>query len=247
MRHPIRYRTRLHFTAALCILLALLVPTFGADAARPHQAAGATPVYGGTFRSAFTDDYTFLDPAEASGSDSITIYYTMFDGIYKFDRSNQPQLDLATAAPTISADRKTWTFSLRKDVMFSNGMPMTADDVKYSIVRMLDPKLGPPVSYCQSANDIYVGSHDYITGKAKDVSGIQVVDPYTIRFVLTNPTVGLSFLPGGRVQLRGAQGHRVHGVRVAVQQPSYRYRPLHAAVVSEGRAGHLRQKPALLP
>jgi peptide/nickel transport system substrate-binding protein/oligopeptide transport system substrate-binding protein len=111
----------------------------------------------------------------------------MFDGLYKYDRSNQPQLDLAAAPPTISADGKTWTFTLRKGVMFSNGMPMTADDVKYSIVRMLDPKLGPPVSYCETANDIYEGSHAFITGKATDVSGIQVVDPYTIRFVLANP------------------------------------------------------------
>ena len=187
MSHPTHYRMRLHFTAALFVLLALLVPTFGAEAANSHQVAAATPVYGGTLRVAFSDDYTFLDPAEASGSDSITIYYTMFDGLYKYDKSNQPQLDLAAAPPTISADGKTWTFTLRKNVLFSNGMPMTADDVKYSIVRMLDPHLGPPVSYCQSANDIYVGSHDYITGKASDVSGIQVLDPYTIRFQLTNP------------------------------------------------------------
>lgn len=187
MSHPTRYRTRLHVAAALCILLTLLVPTFGANAATSRRATAAGPIYGGTLRVAFSDDYTFLDPAEASGSDSITIYYTMFDGLYKFDRSNQPQLDLAAAAPTISADGKTWTFKLRQNVEFSNGMPMTADDVKYSILRMLDPHLGPPVSYCQTANDIYVGSHAYITGKATDVSGIQIVDPYTIRFVLTNP------------------------------------------------------------
>jgi ABC-type transport system substrate-binding protein len=186
MSHPTRYRTRLHIAAALCLLLALLAPTFGAKAAPPQRAATG-PVYGGTLRVAFSDDYTFLDPAEASGSDSITLYYTMFDGLYKYDRTGQPQLDLAAAPPTISADGKTWTFKLRQNVEFSNGMPMTADDVKYSILRMLSPKLGPPVSYCQTANAIYQGSAAYIAGKATDIPGIQVIDPYTIRFVLTEP------------------------------------------------------------
>lgn len=187
MSHPTRYRTRLHLVTALCVILTLLASTLGVDAAPARHASAAGPVYGGTLRVAFSDDYTFLDPAEASGSDSITLYYTMFDGLYKYDRTGKPQLDLAAAPPVVSADSKTWTFQLRKGVLFSNGMPMTADDVKYSITRMLDPHLGPPVSYCQSANDIYVGSHAYIGGKAKDVTGIQVLGPSTIRFVLTQP------------------------------------------------------------
>ncbi|HZS87177.1 MAG TPA: ABC transporter substrate-binding protein [Chloroflexota bacterium] len=190
MGHLSRFKAYRSAFLPLLATMALSIPALGASAPR-HPAAG--PVYGGTLRTAFSDGYTFLDPAEASGSDSITLYYTMFDGLYKYDRTGQPQLDLAAAPPTVSADRKTWTFTLRKNVVFSNGMPMTADDVKYSMLRMLDPHLGPPVSYCQSSNDIYVGSHAYILGKSKDVPGIQVLDPYTIRFVLTQPTAILPY------------------------------------------------------
>jgi ABC-type transport system substrate-binding protein len=53
---------------------------------------------------------------------------TLYDGLYQFDRNGVPRLDLAAAPPTISADRKVWTFHLRKGVHFSNGMELTADD-----------------------------------------------------------------------------------------------------------------------
>src|SRR5581483_312071 len=159
MNYPARHHARLFLAAGLCALLTLLVSALGAGAATArHSASG--PVYGGTLRSAFSDDYTFLDPAEASGSDSSTIYYTLFDGLYKDDRNGQPQLDLAAAPPTISADGKTWTFRLRKGVLFSNKTEMTAADVKYSLTRVLDPHL-TPVSYCQTNDNIFVGSQAY--------------------------------------------------------------------------------------
>jgi ABC-type transport system substrate-binding protein len=64
---------------------------------------------------------------------------TLYNGLYKFDRSGSPQLDLAAAPPTISADRKTWTFTIRKGVRFSNGLEVSADDFKFSMMRALDP------------------------------------------------------------------------------------------------------------
>ncbi len=47
---------------------------------------------------------------------------------------------LAKAMPEISADKLTYTFDLRDDVVFHNGQPLTADDVKYSFESMLDVK-----------------------------------------------------------------------------------------------------------
>jgi ABC-type transport system substrate-binding protein len=192
MNRQILHRTRLLLPPVLVTLVALLAPTLSVDATAPQRQAAA-PVYGGTLRVAFSDDYLFLDPAEATGSDEGIMYYTMFDGLYKSDQNNQPQLDLAAAPPTVSADGKTWTVTLRKGVDFSNGMPVTADDVKYSIMRTLDPHL-VPVSYCQSTNDIYVGSHAFVTGKATDVPGIQVLDPYTLRMQLTQPNALLPYI-----------------------------------------------------
>jgi ABC-type transport system substrate-binding protein len=173
--------------AALCTLLicALSAPAAGASRA-PSATAG--PVYGGTLHVAYTGNMVSFDPAWAFLEDDwFLITGGLYNGLYRFDRNGQPQLDLAAAPPVVSADRKTWTFTLRKGVLFSNGLEVTADDVKFSIMRVLSPHLKPSVSPAQATDEIYQGSQAYVAGKARDVSGIQVLGPYTIRFVLDQP------------------------------------------------------------
>ncbi|MDB5058405.1 MAG: extracellular solute-binding protein family 5, partial [Chloroflexi bacterium] len=187
-----RYHTPRHVAVALGLILAMLAPSLAADAATVRHAAGA-PVYGGTLRVGFSEDFVTLDPAEASGIDDTTLYGTVFSGLYKFSAKNQPQIDLAAAQPVVSKDTKTWTFTLRKGVTFSNGTPLTASDVKYSLLRVLSPHL-KPASPFQATDDVFVGSHDYLTGKATDISGIKVLDPYTIRFQTTGPMAILPYI-----------------------------------------------------
>jgi ABC-type transport system substrate-binding protein len=179
-------RSRLFFAARLPLAAALCACALGAGVSTPrHTLAG--PVRGGTIEVAFTDDMVTFDPASAVSSDWTVLNGTLYDGLYQFDRNGKPQLDLAAKPPVISPDRKTWTFTLRKGVLFSNGMEMTASDLKYSIVRVLDPHLQPAVSWGQTTDEIFQGSQAYASGKAKDVPGIQVLGPYSIRFVLTQP------------------------------------------------------------
>ncbi len=184
MSRPIRSRAYPRVVGVVCAVSALLASSFGAAAA-PLRHAAAT-VSGGALKIGYTEDYVTFDPAEASGIDSSTAYATLYSALYQLDKNNQPQLDLAAAPPVITNGAKTWTFTIHKGVTFSNGMPLTANDVKYSILRVLSPKL-KPISYAQQDDNIFVGSDDYIKGKASDVSGIQVLDDYTIRFTLTNP------------------------------------------------------------
>lgn len=192
MSNLTRHHTRLLVPSVLVALVALLTSALGTAAATPRHAADGA-VYGGTVRVAFSEDFATLDPAGASGIDQVTMYGTLFNGLYRFDGAGHPQIDLAAAPPTISADGKTWTFKIRKGVLFSNGMEVTADDFRYSIMRVLDPHL-KPVSPDQTVDNIFVGSQTYISGTATDVSGIQVLDRYTIRFVLTQPTAVLPYL-----------------------------------------------------
>ena len=179
--------------AAILALLALLSSTLGAGAATGrHQAS--SPVRGGTLTVAYPTDMKTFDPAQAYSSDWQVLNGTLFDGLYQFDRNGVPQLDLAAGPPTVSADRKVWTFHLRKGVQFSNGMPLTADDLKFSITRTLDPHLKPAVSWGQTSDAIFQGAQAVVAGKAKSVSGIQVLDPYTIRFTLAQPVAILPYI-----------------------------------------------------
>ena len=124
-----RYRVAGLLLAGLVAVMGLLASTLGTSAvtARPPTAG---PRYGGTIEVAFTSDVTSFDPAQAYTIDWFIMNGTLFNGLYQYDRRSVPQLDLAAAPPTVSADRKTWTFTLRKGVLFSNGMELTADDVK---------------------------------------------------------------------------------------------------------------------
>jgi len=186
-------RAYLPLSALLVTLTALLASTHDAGATTQRHAATA-PVRGGAIEIAFSDDFANLDAAQAYSDDWAVLNGTLYNGLYQFDRTGVPQLDLAAVPPTISEDRKTWTFRLRRGVRFSNGLPMTAMDLKYSIMRTLDPNLKPAPSWGQTSDEIFAGSVAFVTGKSKTVSGIQALDPYTIRFVLTQPVAILPYI-----------------------------------------------------
>ncbi|MBI4277246.1 MAG: hypothetical protein HY660_02220 [Armatimonadetes bacterium] len=79
-----------------------------------------------------------------------------------------------------SADGKTWTLHLR-DAKFQDGQPVTAEDVKFSYEFYLHPRYpvaGAPLLEIE-------GARAFKEGKATQVSGIQVVGPRTVRFILT--------------------------------------------------------------
>ena len=172
---------------------ALLTGMLGAaSAGRAPGRAGAADTT--TVRVAYSGNLASLDPTQAYTDDWWLINGTLYNGLYQFDRKGVPQLNLAAAQPVVSADRKTWTFKIRPDARFSNGMPVTAADFKYSIQRTLDPHLKPAVSWGQTTDAVYAGAAAFIAGKATDVGGIQVIDAHTIRLVLDQPVAVLPYL-----------------------------------------------------
>jgi len=84
-------------------------------------------------------------------------------------------------------EKLTWTFYLRKGAKFTNGREITAEDVKWSLERLADPKLDSPVGW---ALDCVLGVQDFRKGMARDVSGIKVVDRHTVAIKLHTPYGG---------------------------------------------------------
>ncbi|MHC5907671.1 ABC transporter substrate-binding protein [Streptomyces sp. S6] len=77
------------------------------------------------------------------------LYQSMYDGLLAFKKVNGQESftvvpDLATALPKISNGGKTYTFTLRKGVTFSNGKPLTTDDVVASFERIF--KISSPTA-----------------------------------------------------------------------------------------------------
>ncbi|WP_313232405.1 ABC transporter substrate-binding protein [Tissierella praeacuta] len=84
----------------------------------------------------------------------------------------------------VSDDGLKYTFYLRKNVKFHNGEELKADDVLFSFDRMLDPKT-------QALNtdflDMIAGAKERMEGKIDVVSGIKVIDDYTVEITLEKP------------------------------------------------------------
>jgi len=135
---------------------------------------------GGIYRRPLGHDPETLDPARITDIYSRSVSQQIFDGLVQFDQT-------LTVAPALaefwraSRDGLTWTFTLRKGVRFHNGREMTAEDVVYSLARLLDPKTR------SGAADLFSnvrGGREFREGRAKSVAGLVAQDRYTVQVTL---------------------------------------------------------------
>src|SRR6058998_3339166 len=79
-----------------------------------------------------------LDPATDTGIEELRIVMALFEGLTRVDPITARPIPGLAEHWTISADGKTYTFHLRENA-WSTGEPITAGDVVYSWLRILDP------------------------------------------------------------------------------------------------------------
>lgn len=111
---------------------------------------------------------------------SINILYHLIEGLAEYNEKLEPVPSLA--AWKISADGKTYTYTLKPGVKWSDGVPLTAQHFWDSWERTLNPKTAS--GYAYFLFDV-VGAKDYNEGKLKDPSklGFKVLDNST--FIVT--------------------------------------------------------------
>ncbi|CAG7603513.1 ABC transporter substrate-binding protein [Leucobacter soli] len=136
--------------------------------------AGGEGGSGGILRFALTDSGQgeVLDPALVKYSSEIIYCGQIYDSLTRSDANFQVQPSLATDWEA-NDDGTEWTFHLREGVVFHDGSPFTANDVAFSVTRILDPALGSQ-SYARLAPSM-------------DPEGVTVVDDHTITFTLKRP------------------------------------------------------------
>ncbi len=149
------------------------------------------PRYGGVFHlKSFTDKFRMqLDPA--SPDSFIFISEQLFDGLVKLDKNLNIVPHLAEYW-SISSDGTIYTFFLRRGIKFHHGAELTAEDVKFSLERLLDPKVNFP--YYQFFLPKVVGAREFREGKAKDVAGFKALDKHTFEIQWTKPFISALYL-----------------------------------------------------
>jgi peptide/nickel transport system substrate-binding protein len=89
-------------------------------------------------------DISKLDPHMSTVAPDIAVSFNLFDTLTARDPDLKPVPRLATEWK--ATGDKTWEFTLRQDVKFHDGSPLSATDVKFSIERTYDPNAGTLVS-----------------------------------------------------------------------------------------------------
>lgn len=96
----------------------------------------------------------------------------------------------------ISEDELTYTYHLREGLLFDDGTPLTAEDVKFTLTLLHDPSYPGGTDITEAK---VVGGLDYKNGTAEDISGIQVIDEKTIEITTEEVNARSLRLLGGQV------------------------------------------------
>jgi peptide/nickel transport system substrate-binding protein len=129
--------------------------------------------YGDTIVVGSIGDARTLVPILASDSASQDIVGLVFNGLVKYDKDINIVGDLAERWE-ISEDKLTITFYLRRDVRWHDGVKFSAQDVRFTFERLIDPNVRTPYS-----------------GDFERVKELIVEDDYTLKVVYKEP-----FSPG---------------------------------------------------
>lgn len=184
------------FAVTVCWLLVsgcATVGPAGAPQAGSEPSAAEAPAAstdGVTLRLSTTAEPTTLDPNLAEDYYSITPIEQMFLGLTNINNETaEIEPELAESWET-SEDGLTWTFNLRDDAVWSDGKPVTAQDVEYSVKRAIKPETASPYAYvlyiiknAKAINQTAVPTDTYDI----DTLGVTAIDEHTVQFTLEAP------------------------------------------------------------
>jgi peptide/nickel transport system substrate-binding protein len=142
----------------------------------PQPAAADDPV---VFNVGITNEVDSFNPFLGIEAESFEMWALMYDQLITYSpKDMSPQPGLASSWKT-SEDGLTWTFTIRDDVKWSDGKPLTSADVAFTLNRILDG--GPEAATWGS----YLTSVDSVTAP----------DPTTVVMKLSKPNAVLPLLP----------------------------------------------------
>jgi peptide/nickel transport system substrate-binding protein len=118
--------------AALLVVAACGSSGSSSSSGSSGGSAGA-PVRGGNLTFAAVEDAESMNATTVFNNNSIWIFEQIYETLYTVTNDGKGVKPWLATSYTMSSDKKTYTFQLRKGVKFSNGKPMTSADVKFSI------------------------------------------------------------------------------------------------------------------
>lgn len=166
---------------------------------------------GGVLKMLWTSDVDYIDPGAAYYQLSYMLDYATQRPLYSWapDEETTPTPDLADGQPEVTNGGRTITVKIKQGIKFSPPVnrAAVAGDVKYAIERGFKPSVAN--GYAGAYMGSIQGVEAFTSGKADQISGIQVPDDQTIVFQLDQP----STLP------KGVTGYQTNAVIGALALP----------------------------
>jgi len=169
---------------SLYVILSVLLCSLLITGCQPAQEEAPAPVTEGGVLNLYGIDPLILDPAVSGEMTSHQYIMQLFGGLVHLDDNLEPAPDIAQRWQ-VSDDGRTYTFYLRHDVRFHDGREVKAEDFKYSWQRACDPDTGS-MTAATYLGDI-VGVRQVLAGESKEISGVRVIDDYTLRVTIDAP------------------------------------------------------------
>jgi oligopeptide transport system substrate-binding protein len=86
-----------------------------------------------------TIQFESWDPHFSDFNQDIEHFFMVWRGLYHLDKDSKPQPAMADGLPSVSADGKTYTVKLKKDLKWSDGQGLDANDFVLGIQRTCNP------------------------------------------------------------------------------------------------------------
>jgi peptide/nickel transport system substrate-binding protein len=142
------------------------------------SSAPTTGKHGGILHSAVlgsTGDVIDAHIGTANTDTSAQYAFQLYDGLTQFDHNYVPQLSMAEEF-TMAPDAMSWTVRLKHGLEFHNGKTVDAEDVIFSLQRIINPKNG---------------ASDRVQLAAIDPKGFKKLDNRTVKIGLLSPDVSI--------------------------------------------------------
>jgi peptide/nickel transport system substrate-binding protein len=167
---------------AVCLLLVSIVTVQGVFAAGSKEApaAAASSKYSGTLVVGITEASGNFNPLYYSSAYDGYVVNLVFEGLIAMNFDGKYEMGEGAAESwAYSNDNKTITFKMKKNLVFSDGKPVTANDVVFTYQVLADPSYTG--RYGSAVVDMK-GYDDYFNGKTTTFEGVVAVDDHTVQF-----------------------------------------------------------------
>ncbi len=139
-RRPLARRLRATVLAGVATLALVAPAALGASTATASSSGTTTPAPGGqkvTFTVGILHDVDSMNPFTGLVVEAYEMYQLMYDSLQSTSPEDFSPTPALASKQSVSADGKTWTYTIRPGVQWSDGVPLTAKDVAYTYNRIL--------------------------------------------------------------------------------------------------------------